>query len=601
MKTHLVCWHVAILLQLCLGMSVAEAEDLTLKFPQQPVGVVTVMNPPKRDGVNWVYDPDCLEVQRAQGDVTLSTDGIRGLELTAAAAEDLSFLEQLPADSIHALSLNGGQLGRNQLQQISRFRSLQKLTFNQCQFDDGAFDATQPPLNLASLDLYEAPASKATDRRGLMNWIAAAPRMHTLHCSAGLAADDLRVLKDLASLESLSFTLGSDAVEVLEAVSHLPKLRSLGVRFTQEAQPDAATALCNLSKLEVLRWLYGQADGDQLRSLAAGNPLKKLVLFNVRMREGFVESLDAFQELQDLELTVADDDQRSEQLSGLVRTLGRMPRLKKWPRLRSVNASDLALLVSAKQIERLGFQSVGTDVSDEALLEIRSLPNLTRLELHNVSVTDDWLTGLGQLPKLESLLLFATGVTGKAITVESFPALKDIEIWSQEFDGSVVRLNLSSLKELPELQAVAIGGPNFEPSEVIPLHECQSLSRLRLWGGGVTDDLTADLFSEMPNLRTLILADNCVITDLGAAALAKSPSLQLVHVSGFATDTGINVLAGIRSLRGLFVSSSLVAAESAPALSRKHGIPRLQISAYRGDMVFSKVGDTEVPVRRTPK
>lgn len=601
MKTHIVCWHVAILLQLCLGMSVAEAEDLTLTFPQQPVGVVTVMNPPKRDGVNWVYDQDCLEVQRAQGEVTLSTDGFRGLELTAAVAEDLSFLTQLPADSIHALSLNGGQLGQNQLQQISRFSSLQRLTFNQSQFDDGAFDAIQPPPNLASLDLYEAPASKTTDRRRLMNWIAAAPRIHTLHYSAGLTADDLRVLKDHASLESLSLTLGSDAVEVLEAVSHLPKLRSLGVRLTQEAQPDAATALCNLSKLEELRWLYGQASGDQLRSLAAGNPLRKLVLFNVRMGEGFIESLDTFQELQDLELTVADDDQRSEQLSGLVRTLGRMPRLKNWPRLRSVNASDLALVTSAEQIERLSFQYLGTDVSNEALLGIRSLPNLKRLELYNVPVTDDWFTGLGQLPKLESLQLFATGVTGKAITVESFPALKDFEIWSQEFDGSVVRLNLSSLKELPELQAVSIGGPNFEPSELIPLHECQPLRRLRLWGGGVTDDLTADLLAEMPSLRTLFLADNCVITDVGADALSKSPSLQQVQVSGFLTDAGVATLAETRSLRMLSVSSSQIAAESASDLSGKYGIPKLLLSAYRGDMVLSKVGDTEVPVRRTPK
>lgn len=601
MKAYTVCWHVAILLQLSLGMSVAEAEDPPLTFPQQPVGVVTVMNPPKRDGVNWVYDQDCLEVQRAQGEVTLSTDGFRGLELTAAAAEDLRFLEQLPADSVHALSLNGGQLGQQQLQQISRLSSLQKLTFNQCQFADGAFEASHPPQSLTSLDLSEAPASKMTDRRGLMKWIAAAPEMHTLYYSEGLTAEELRVLKDHPSLESLAVTLGSDAADVLEVVQHLPRLRSLGVRFTPQAKSDAAAALCKLSKLEELRWLFGQANGDQLRLLAAGSPLKRLVLFNVRMGQGFVESLAAFQELQHLELTIADDDQQSEQLSELVRILSGMPRLKNWPRLRSVNASDLMLLTSAKQIERLGFQYVGRDVSNEALLGIRDLPSLRRLELHNITVTDDWLTRLGQLPKLESLQLFATGVTGKAITVESFPALKDLEIWSQEFDGSVVRLNLSSLKELPELQAVSIGGPNFEPSELTPLHECQPLRRLRLWGGGVTDDLTADLLSEMPNLRTLFLADNCVITDVGADALSKSPSLQLVQVSGFLTDAGVAALADTRSLRMLSVSSSQIAAKSASDLSGKYGIPRLLLSAYRGDMVLSKVGNTDVPVRRIPK
>lgn len=570
------------------------ASDRVLMFPEKSVGVVTVSRSPHRDGINWRFDEDALEVHKARGTVVLSADGIIGLELTKAASSDLSFLERLPTNSIATLTLNGGLLGNTQLQQLSQMKSLTELTFTGCQFSPDAFHRVNSLPELISVSVVDRTPNEEMSRRAMLDWIAGASKLHALVCYPQLNAEELRSLRNHPALASISVTLGRDSKELLTQIRQLPSLKSLGIRFTEEAGSDAAQALRSLENLEELYWHYGRADGELLTSIAAKNPLRRLRLFNVNAGDGFCGSLEAFKDLTHLELFPVDDQQLTE-LAGI---LVRMPKLGNWPRLRSINAADLDSILMSGHVESLSLQYADKSVTLEQLQRIRSLRGLRRLTLENIPVTDAWIEGLGCLPELEYLNLFGTGVTGTGISPENFPKLQELDIWSGYFDDAVLRLDLSSLSSVSTLQRLAIGGMHFASPEIETIRDCKSITRLRLWAGGMTDDFTAAWLSELPNLVSLSLSDNCVVTDVGAESLAKSHSLQRLFVSGFITEKGAKLLADLPTLRQLSVSSSKASPESAGSLSEDSGVPDVSIREYSGGMVQLENGDVSFPVRQ---
>lgn len=572
----------------------AEADEIVLEFPEHGVGVVTVSPLPQQDGVIWRFDEDRVQVHKARCKVTVSTEGFIGLEITKSASEDLSFLGQLPEGSISSLTLVNATVGKKQVSQISETVALKQLSFSNCQFESDSFEGVNPLRELMWLSIYAVRSEKAFNRIAMMKWIAGSPKLQSLHCSPALTADDLEALQNHVALESISVTVGRDSDKMLVPLRHLSQLKSLVVFFTSEASADASNGLRELTGLEELRWINGSTDGETLREIAAKNPLKKLMLANVKAGDGLGEALKSFQHLTELEILPFED----QPLPDIVQHLSQMPKLTAWPRLRSINGIDLDHILASKHIESLSIQFIQKDVSLDHLQKIAGLQRLKRLELENIDITDAWLSRLGGLPELEYLYLFGTGVTGKGILPQNFPKLQRLDIWSGDFDDSVVRLDLSSLSSAHNLQQLSIGGRRFDTPQIATIRDCKSLRRLRLWDGGMTDDAIVPLLSEMPNLVELTLADNCVITDAGTQTLKKSPSLQRLYVGGFLSEEGCRALASIPTLRRLNVSSSELSPDCRDSIRDEFHVPDLRIGSYRGDMVLSETGEVITPVQQ---
>ena len=384
--------------------------------------------------------------------------------------------------------------------------------------------------------------------------------------------------------------LGNDSKAILEGLSNLPALRGLSFSVTEDVDDETLQGLTNLDQLERLRWFNGRVSGDILRGIAKHNRLQRLLLAQVEPGEDFLQGIESLSQLTHLEVANVPDGFRK-RLKGFATTLMRMPNLVEWPTLRNINAETLDRVVDLPRIEKLTLDGVARDVSPSQLSKLGKLKNLKRLGVHGISVHDDWLDSLSDLKKLEYLDLFDTGVTGSGFaSLGGLQNLSDIHLFYDIADDAWVQPDLSSLCDLPALESLQIGG-NFGPADIVPLRKCKTLSKLRLWGGGFTDDSTAAAIGEIQGLTELTLSENCVVTDVGARALAKLPDLQQLRVGGFVTRAGAMEMAKIPLLQSLIIDSSLLSKEDETELRAAFpSIPRLMIRPFSGDISFGEDG-----------
>ncbi len=87
-----------------------------------------------------------------------------------------------------------------------------------------------------------------------------------------------------------------------------------------------------------------------------------------------------------------------------------------------------ALLFAKEQITWLDLGAKG--VTDESLIVINELKNLTRLNLENNPITDEGIAQLQKLVYLESLNLYGTSITDLSLkTIQKLPALQRVYLW----------------------------------------------------------------------------------------------------------------------------------------------------------------------------
>ena len=101
-------------------MLIGSEHEVVLPFPVESVGVIFVSDPPNRDGHHLTFDLNVHNVRQAQGRVVINDDEFIGLELSEVASKDLSFLGQLPSNSLESLKISGAHLGNEQMRQINR-------------------------------------------------------------------------------------------------------------------------------------------------------------------------------------------------------------------------------------------------------------------------------------------------------------------------------------------------------------------------------------------------------------------------------------------------------------------------------------------------
>jgi hypothetical protein len=95
---------------------------------------------------------------------------------------------------------------------------------------------------------------------------------------------------------------------------------------------------------------------------------------------------------------------------------------------RITDASLRALAGVAPQVLWLDLGS--THVSNDGLLEVARLPNLTRLHLQHTGVGDGGVTRLAGLQRLEYLNLYATAITDEGLmALSSLKRLRSVYVW----------------------------------------------------------------------------------------------------------------------------------------------------------------------------
>ena len=571
--------------------AIQQNPELVLEFPAgNSVGVVTVSDPYRYEGNQLTFDQAAREVYQAHGRVAVPMDGFIELELSEKLAEDLSFLTTLQPNALHSIKINGAKLGKAEMERLVEVKTLVKLELSNCEISPDAFDDLPAMPELLSLHIAQWDANAVSLPISIAKWIAKLPKLETLYSNPTPDVEALSAIGAHPTLAWIYVELGVDSKELLESLSNLPSLTGLSFSVIADVDAESLHGLTKLDQLERLRWFYGLVPGEVLRGLSKNDRLEKLVLAQIEPGEDFSKGIESLSQLTHLEIYVQDKFRRK--LKGLATTLLRMPNLVEWPKLFDVNAETLERIVDQAQIEKLYLSGVAKDVTPSHLSKIGKLKNLESLSLEGIKVRDDWLSSLVDLKKLEYLSLWDTGVTGSGLaSLDKLPNLRAVHLFCDVRQNASAPPELSSLCTLPALESLQIGGPSFGNAEIEPLRKCKSLKKLRLWGGGFTDDSTAAAIGELQELSELTLSENCVITDVGASALAKLPRLQKVRVGGFVTKAGAMELAKIPSLISLSINSSPLSKEDEAEIRTAFpSIPMLRIQPFSGEVSFGEDG-----------
>lgn len=539
------------------------AQERVLSFPEESIGKATLNRKPSEDGAHLNLEEPIL-VREAQGQVVLPGEGIIGLDVAAKASADLSFLVELPCESLGTLTISGARLDNAAMQNITKFQSLLKLAFRDCEFTPDAFEALDSLPELLELSIHRRSDTRVLSEGGLV-WIASQPKLQEVHLLPYLSLGDLKILASKnAPLKNTSVELGRDAKEVLSYLSHLPQLESLFAILQEDIDLDCLTEMGNLRQLKRLTWVGGRVDSVVLERIAANQHLEELWLSDFEPGDGFSQALESLTQLKSLFL----QQNHKFKLSGLADHLLKMPQLRNWPVLREVDAQTLERITETSRIERLNIQAVAADVTQVHLGRLAQMKSLRQLELSHVPVDDDWLSSLSGMRQLEKLDLFATHVTGRGFAQLDLPELREVHLWfDASHHGEWIQPDLSSLSHLPALERLHIGG-RFRPGDLEPLKDCRLLTNLRLWGMGLVDDSTADWIVELPHLIDLMMDCNSIMTDRGAFVLSRNRGLQRLWLQGSLSQAGVAALTQIPTIRTLGVASSQLSPEDLAELRR---------------------------------
>ena len=569
--------YLGFLFFICVTLPISD-DQRTIVFPENSsVGIVTVAGQPVKDGSSPFINADAAIVGNATGVVSVSKQGFVGVQVSRATVNDLGWLDTLPVDALQSLTFTNVDISAAMLEKVTRLTGLINLQLNQCQFESACFQ-NLPPLPL----LQQLQADGVTDT-GYASWVAKCPQLRHLFVFPRPSLPELTAMAEHPALGWTAIALEADPNRTLQVLGGFPKLRNLTISVGPDVEAINPVHFAGLAGLEHLSWYFGSLDGDALKALGIQKNLKTLTVLQASLRDDLLQGLSELDSLEELGFLNMDDlpfttDQ-------LIDTLAGMPNLKKWPRLPGISSSGLKRIVTTPHLEQLTIAGISDDIDQAQFQTIRNLTNLTHLDLQNMRVNDDWISCLADLHQLEYLQLFDTEVVGSGFEqLSGLSSLRSVKLFYSYIDDKKPDPKLQSLKALPNLESLEIGG-RFSPDDLLPLSEFHQLRSLRLHGGGFSDDSTAEMLANLSGLKELMLTDNCVISDEGANALSKLPQLEALYVNGFLSKSGVERLTSMPTLRQLVVSTSMISEQEKEQLTESCPISSFWLRPYTGTMV----------------
>jgi len=181
---------------------------------------------------------------------------------------------------------------------------------------------------------------------------------------------------------------------------------------------------------------------------------------------------------------------------------------------------------SANLLKRVrGLRHLECDrATDEVLLRLSELNNLTELWLFRSELTDNGLKHVANLRKLASLVVENAPLTGKSLeSLRDLPSLIALNLVDCELDDSA----MPALGQLARLQSLNLGRTRITGHGVPHLVQLVDLRELDLSGTRITDDAIAEL-GKIRALKFVSLS-NTLVTAEGRRKLRQSlPDCRIV-------------------------------------------------------------------------
>lgn len=589
-------------------LSTAQSAERVLRFPaDRSVGILSQRPTDESRSDLWQVQ-DWSEIGEARGDVHVDADSEIQLEVSAAASDDLSFLDALNPDDLFKLHLSRSKVDDDELVHVGRLSGLRALELDQSRITDAgiAHLSGLKKLRRIGLEAFQVYREGFGVGDESLELLAQLPELESIDLRLTKITDQgLKHLAGRPTLKvlSISGTKTSDAGVAM--LKQLPRLEYLRLGVYDEGIPLTDEGLRHVGEMESLQDL--DLSGTQITDtglvhLRGLKQLKNLSLDETQVTPAGLAQLEPLQSLESLRAYLAShlDDES-------VKAVARMKSLRRLTTHLDISDAGVEALATLPHLESMSLS--GQKITDAAMVHVGRMKSLKSLELQAAPVSDAGLTELSQLKQLETLELSETRVTSRGIQhLGNLPGLKRLAIRIDEDAeaGDVTMPTLKPIGEITSLRALTLNMSRLSNKDLADLAGLVQLEELSISGLPV-NDLGAFYLGGLTSLTQLTLED-AVVTDRGLAHLSNLRNLAYLELAGHFTNDGLPQFVKLNALRGARFASPYITDVGIDALAeamtnlgtvrrfRHHdGLPQI---SYRDTDTFRREG---AEVERTRK
>jgi Leucine-rich repeat (LRR) protein len=492
--------------------SVPSEKKRILVFPEdRSVGTVWVR---ERGSSDYRDDMDAAKwekVSEARSRVEIGGDRDVKLQVEKADRTDLSFLKNLKADDLYALSLGWVPTPNVQLQALEHLTGLGELELMETSITDEGLEHLKPLKALRKLSIGQG---NITDSG--LEYLAGLTALEVLDArSSRIRGPGLAHLKNLASLRILF--LGSNPIDDA-GLKDLPKLQSLehlslwGCPLSDASMPFLGR-LTELKKLDL--WGTRVTDAGMVHLEGLRN-LTFLRLDNTKVGDAGIGRLKDMRTLEELYLNYTQVTGKGIlQLSPLTRL--RVLKLDNT----AVDDEAMTIVKNLPALEMLEMSS-GAKVTDKGLKHLEGHPALNCVVVHNI--TDQGLASLSRIPSLKRLQIYDSNVTPEGIAALGKLKLEHLAIQGRSVTDALVPAitRLSTVKEL------SFNNARITDEALQLLQTMTSLQTIYLYDTQISKEGLEEFRKARPNCR-INSSDSLPARDVAAKNAAVMKKFQEVY------------------------------------------------------------------------
>ena len=443
------------------------AEQRTLTFPDDVVygEVLTYDQPETMFGYPQLGKP--ISTQPATGMVRVPASGYTRLLLNANGSKDLSWLRDLPAESINGLSFDDCTLDANAFETIARFKNLRSLGLRPCAMAEGT-DVSSVQI-AAQLQNFTFRAASEDQIEAFARWAARCPNVAYLRCdNRYFNAKDVRHFAEHPSASFLSVRVGEDGQQLFENLKDLPNLRALNVDVEANAADEYWAALPKLKTLELFNWGGGSIDAELLQAMGKMPKLRILRLQGqAELAKDFPEGLKHLTKLEELSLNT---NRKLCDKNEIYAALIAIPRLENWPQLKQPSKATLRAFAARPNRTRVSIDGLGKDATVDDVVAVLNTDALTylNLDLESAPLTPQIAQAIERNTNLEHLSLTVDEFDGAVFT-----RLENLQRLDYASVGVGIRVkNLDVLSKLPALEGLQLFANPALPGDLEFVSKC---------------------------------------------------------------------------------------------------------------------------------
>ncbi|QDV49907.1 protein kinase domain-containing protein [Gimesia fumaroli] len=337
--------------------------------------------------------------------------------------------------------------------------------------------------------------------------------------SSGLSNRGLALLTDLPNLKYLTLSKNSISSAGLAHLVQFESLESLGLEYTHISD-KGLRHLQKLPHLKDLRLDQTDITDRGLLNLKQHKNLETLSLRGTHVTNAGIQHLKEFPQLSYLTLQhtpITDEGLvglqqfkalRTIELSGPLITPDGLGGLGDIPNLKSIALSDFKVtetlfsnLAQIKSLESLSLPA-DSEISDEWLYHLHSLPKLYRLRLGGEFLSDRGMEELSKLKNLQILTIYNSRITDTGLA--NIPQSADLREFKINSQSILTDRGLNEITKLKQLRVLHIKECKISDVGLADLHQLKRLQEIQITSSEITDACCEDLI-KLPQLNVLML------------------------------------------------------------------------------------------------